>query len=191
MPKRMSPEDRAVYYDFLKRRDGEECRFCGRKPTEKSPLQVDHIDGWETWKTKKKARKVDTTRLQLLCASCNRKKDPGGRPRQASEYVSLEKEREQAKSVEEAGTDIEAPATFRASRINEQRVRTWILGYLTVHKDISLQEAVRTGAEIAECSKQATRAYLDKMVSLVGPLKLTESEPGTWHLGLKSTREEA
>lgn len=148
---RMNGKNRKRLYGIISVRDGEFCAMCEIVGSNKS-LCIDHIDN--------NNNNNDLDNLQLLCKSCNTKKNPRGKAKPENESAEVET----PKQSEE----------IRLKKKYEPMFRKWIEGQIQRYGRILLQDAVESGAEITGASIQTVERYLRKMCSLSGKLKVTE-----------------
>ena len=66
--------------------------------------------------------------------------------------------------------------------------RNWLQAYIRSHVEIPRVEAIAAGAEIVGVSTTATRRYLEKLVSLAGPLTKYKNESRKWMIKAKEGR---
>jgi hypothetical protein len=150
---------RTKWYMALCEEDGEECRVCHKKPPEVY-LEVDAIDGnhKHDWRSN----------VQLLCRSCNRRKDPRGKGRRKYPLSSSLLEQPKPATAEMA-KHLRCQPVFVAWL--EEEVRKcggWIL----------LEDAVNSGAAVADLSVVTIRRYLSSMASKKGKYQIPEdTEP--------------
>lgn len=147
---RMNERTRKRLYSMLVSRDGEFCATCGKAGLSET-LVVDHIDNNNA--------NNDPDNLQLLCRSCNTKKNPRGKakPRNASAEVH-----EQSASRE-----------LIKNEKCEPLFRQWIETQVSKWSRLELKDAVNSGAEVAGVSPATSMRYLDKMTSSAGKLRVT------------------
>jgi hypothetical protein len=148
---RMNSRARKRLYETVSARDEEFCALCGIVGSLKS-LCIDHIDN--------NNNNNDLDNLQLLCRSCNTKKNPRGKARPENESAEVET----PKQSEEV----------RLKKKYEPMFRKWIKKQLKRYGRILLQDAVESGAEVTGASIQTIERYLRKLCSLAGKLQVVE-----------------
>jgi NAD-dependent dihydropyrimidine dehydrogenase PreA subunit len=77
---RLNGRERNIAYNFLVFRDGEQCKVCHKTPPF-TKLDVEHSNGDPYYHNHKN--------LQLMCRSCNSRKNPRGKGRKGHDLVSL------------------------------------------------------------------------------------------------------
>jgi len=137
--------------------NGEYCKIC-KEPGTKMTLIIEHLDNNNA--------NNDLENLRLACQSCNILKNPRGKSKK-----KMSPERESAREI-----NIESTLSAAQAKNNESEplFRRFIYGYLLVHGGISVTDAVNGGAEYANCSQQATRRYIDKLISITGDYLLED-----------------
>ena len=150
---RMNGRNRKHLYQIISARDGEFCAMCGIVGSIKS-LCIDHRDN--------NNRNNDPDNLQLLCRSCNTKKNQRGKAKPENESAEVETPR-QSEEV-------------RLKKKYEPMFRKWIDIQVQRYGRILLQDAVESGAEVTGASIQTIERYFRKMCSLSGKLKVVEVE---------------
>lgn len=192
MPKLFTKKERAAWYAYLVLRDGEKCNQllddgsrCGRTPPE-WVLEIDHIDNSAQKARREKGAYSNNSpdNLHLLCKSHNRKKNPSRHKGDLQGTRTLKRNREIDKEdqIQTIFDYTDAPATMRKGTEAQQRFRTWILHYLEVYDNIEVQEALNSGAEIANCSQQAIQGYMKRITSQAGPCMVKRNDLGEWVL---------
>lgn len=143
---------REKWYDILIEEEGGHCKICGRSLPDVY-LEVDHKDG----NPKHDVR----SNVQLLCRSCNRKKNPRGKARRNAHpfnYKASEKPRI-------------STAEFQTNKRAEPLFRKWLLAMVKKHRRIPTEDAINGGAEYAGCSQITCRRYLQKLCSITGAFR--------------------
>jgi len=149
----MNGKTRKKLYMRIAERDGEFCRKCEKLPSE-GQLIIDHIDN------NNDNNSFDN--YQLLCRSCNYKKNPS---RPLDQCVS-KSEKNKVNSIS-------------INREKEPKFREWVYDVVK-GSGILWDDLVSSGAEKFEISIESAKRYLTKMVSKLG---LLESVP-TWDKGM-------
>ncbi len=135
---------------MLAKRDGEFCRHCGKVGISKG-LCIDHVDNRDTNNA--------PDNLQLLCRSCNTKKNPRGEA----------KREESGKAHFQASSrEVELKETY------EPMFRQWLAGQVEQYESIELKDAVEAGAEVTGASIQTIERYIRKMTSTAGKFRIVE-----------------
>lgn len=148
-----------LYPILVERQYGEYCKICG-EPGDQKSLIIEHLDNNNA--------NNGLENLRLSCQSCNILKNPRGKgqkkisPESAS---AREINIEQTKSAAQAKNDVSEPV-----------FRRWVYSFMLVHGKISVHDAVNAGAEVARCSSQAARRYVDKMTSITGDYQMSQGK---------------
>lgn len=179
MPKRFTPRERKIIYDFLVQRDGPRCMGC-QKPEEEVELVINHKDG------DRKNNHPDN--LDLRCRRCNLEwmvkmnlQGTGVRP----SGVSVDESVKVGVRVGRALKVDEEPPEMRVNREKEPLWRAWVLGRIIEGPPVQIWEAVDGGAEKYDVSQITVGRWLKKMLSPQGPLRLSEGRRGFQFLWLK------
>ena len=176
MPSRFQNNTREWVYLYLVARDGLRCFICGKKPTEKRRLEIDHAD--------QNPENKQPQNLHLLCRACNLEL----RNMPASEHVQIiakhtaknvrESERkddnENKKALKRILEYEYGSSEMRASSYYESRYREWIIEQLKHNGLLPRKEAINSGAEFVGCSPITISRYLDKLTSFEGILQITK-----------------
>jgi hypothetical protein len=143
----MNGRTRKKIYAILAARDGEECANprCGRIGLSKS-LIVDHRDNNNS--------NNDPDNLQLLCRSCNTRKNPRGKAKPKTESVEIYVPHSSKELIK--------------NEICEPIFREWIEKQVSKWKRLELKDAINSGAEVACVSPATTERYINKMCSTAG-----------------------
>jgi hypothetical protein len=152
-------------YPILVARDGEFCVLCGRVGINKS-LCIDHIDN--------NNNNNDLENLQILCRSCNTKKNPRGKHRPKNNSL-----------------EIETPNQSEEIRLNkkyEPVFREWVENQFKKYDSLLLKEVIDAGAEVTTASTQTIERYLRKMCSFAGVLEVFEEADKNKRVGYKFNR---
>lgn len=158
----MNSRTRKKLYEMLAARDGEYCRMCG-KVGSRETLCIDHIDNNNS--------NNEHDNFQLLCKSCNTKKNPRGKSKPKNDSV-----------------EIHEPPTSRQIVLNERyepTFRDYAERQLTRWNRIPLKDLINSGAEVTGASPQTIERYLDKMCSTAGKLTVVLVD-GVKHVEFKS-----
>ncbi|MGO9482056.1 MAG: HNH endonuclease [Candidatus Kryptoniota bacterium] len=148
---RMNGRDRKKWYAFLAKRDGEYCRKCDNAGTSKT-LIIDHIDN-------DNSNNVPEN-LQLLCRSCNAKKNHRGKAKLKNQIV-----------------EIHEPPTSKQIILNEKyepRFRGYTETRVSQQGMVLMKDLINSGAENTGASPQTTERYLEKMCSFAGKFRVVE-----------------
>lgn len=147
----MNSRTRRRLLPVLFARDGRCCKWCGEELTEKT-ARIDHVNNDNSDNA--------LTNMQILCHSCNVRKDPRGLGRfnpkrgQGIEHIGDGKQR--------------TSAELERNKETEPRYRRWLLMMVQKHKFVNGEDAVFGGAEAAHCSPETAKKYLRKLTSIVG-----------------------
>ncbi|MBM3156460.1 MAG: HNH endonuclease [Chloroflexi bacterium] len=160
MPRRWATQTRYWVYRFLVLRDGESCQECGKSPTTRNGLDIDHIDG--------NSHNNEESNLRLLHRECNVARENRRRPRRPS--VQGERENPRTRVLKQAIPYHEGSAEMQANFLFEVDYRIWLLQFVSQFGFITKKEAINAGAETVGCNPTTSAKYLAKLTSLAGPL---------------------
>ena len=62
---------------------------------------------------------------------------------------------------------------MHANGLYEDKARSWLVELVAARGDVLKRDAINAGAEFVGCSPMTIRRYIDKLTSLVGPLRET------------------
>lgn len=177
---RLSGRERNIAYEFLVIRDGEKCAGCQESPPF-IKLDVEHKDG-------NKFRHYHEN-LQLMCRSCNSKKNPRGKSKKGVDLVSLSLAISRCK-----------PAPEDTKLFLKKKYLPEFLNYLETefmdNKQLVYEKAITAGAlRSGFASKKTIREYLellscdDKQAPLI---KYKDNRTRVYYIRLKHpvTRDE-
>lgn len=192
MPK-LSPAERSDAWDLCAKRNGKRCKRCRRRAT-KGDSVVDHVDNNASNNPK------DGHNWQILCRSCNTKKNPRGAGRRGIDarhkMHSLERERGRdnagANDVPNEPEDDRTRADSESMRRNIERkpkFLEWLKGMLYDMQTIAVEDVVNGGAKIADLSQQTVRRYLDQECSITGDCEYYKVESGARHVRFRKDSE--
>ncbi len=183
MPK-LDKDARASAWDFCAKRDGKRCKRCKHKATPRSSV-VDHVDN-NPLNNPKHGRN-----WQILCHSCNTKKNPRGAGKRGIDarhkMRSLEREgergraREANRDADHAPEDARPQADSESMRRNIERkpkFLEWLEGLLMDMQTVAVEDIVNGGAKVAGLSQQTIRRYLDQECSIAGECEYYVLEQG-------------
>ena len=149
----MNGRTRNKLYMIIVRRDDESCKFCIRSPPEVN-LVIDHKDNDNT--------NNNLNNLQLICRSCNYKKNP----RRPLDMCVNKKSSSRFDSIS-------------INQEKEPKFREYVYKELQERERVSWDELVNSGAELVGVSIATTKKYIVKMVSKTGKLEKVQ----TWGIG--------
>ncbi len=160
---RMNGKKRGEAYDFLAPRDGEFCAICGKAGSAES-LVVDHIDN--------NCNNNDPDNWQLLCRSCNAKKNPRGKAKPKNDSLEIH----------------EPPSSEEIIRNKkyEPVFREWLGRLISKYKRVRLKDVISAGAEITGASLITIERYLEKLCSFAGKFRVVVVD-GVKHVEFKDS----
>lgn len=135
-----------LYPLIVEKQKGEYCIGCKRDPFilitigKNDKLVIDHIDNSN--------ENNDLSNLQLLCRGCN----------------TLKNHWRKMPFIE----DLPDSPTYKKSKQNEFRFRQYAMGRLLepeVNNFVHWDSIIQDGAEFCQCSEQAIKNYLSKMIA--------------------------
>jgi hypothetical protein len=132
-------------FKILIERDGPYCASCGRFCTHKS-LCIDHKDNNNS--------NNDLDNLQLLCRSCNTKKNPRGK-------AKPENKSNDAKILEQS-EEIRLKKKYIAIFL------PWLEDQIKIYGRVDKKEIIRSGAKVTDASMKTITDYLNVECSLAG-----------------------
>lgn len=187
MPRRWGTKTRLWAYRYLVLRDGEFCQICGKIPTARNTLDIDHLDG--------KPRNNETDNLRLLCRSCNTAL--GNKTRSPTPSAKCVCVREREKMEGKSATRIikidadyrQGSPEMKSNLLCEVSFRRWILSEVCSQGGYLKTDAIKEGAELVGCSPVTTARYLEKLISKAGPLSEQMDALGYKILVLRSKYE--
>jgi len=141
--------------------DDECCKFCGRSPPEVK-LVIDHKDN--------NNMNNNLNNLQLVCRSCNYKKNPR---RPLDMCVS-----------KESGSRFDS---ISINQKKEPKFREYVYDELKETGRALWNDLIDAGAEYVGVSIETTRKYLTKMVSKTGKLEKTQTFNLGWAVKYKES----
>ena len=152
-------------YLYLRERDGPACSICGKNEANIN-LEIHHIDG--------NPCNSDPLNLRLLCHSCNIKTEIKRNKNSRSKHhgVIVERGRKKLDATSKIKDKVDyqkGSAEMQANDYFELAFRNWLIAYIIIHKAITKDEAIASGAEITGASINACRNYLLKFKSEAGP----------------------
>lgn len=214
MPKRFSKVARYLNYQWLCRRDGEQCQHCGAVPT--NPMSAVRVElnsaaGGVSYipsaAPKRRIEKGEITleidhinedksdgrpeNLQLLCKSCNVGKQNRARSNRPSDLSVCVGERMRlegcpATRVVKSVVDYRSgSAEMQAAGQYEIPFRRWVMAVLRGTDHVEREDLIYSGAETVGCSPSTAERYLKKLMSSAGPLKEARDSMGGTVIMLK------
>ena len=151
---RMNSRIRKKFYPLLVARDSEECALCGVIGN-RSSLIIDHKDNDNSNNT--------IENYQLLCRSCNGKKNPRGKAKKQS--TMREKEIDYLKTKESS-------AELAKSEKCKPMFKKWLKEVIKQYGTLGVPELVNAGAEKINLSQQTTMRYLQGSCSFEGDYEI-------------------
>jgi len=151
---RMNSRNRKRLYDLISKRDGAWCAIC-KDTGEKSGLILDHIDNDNSHN--------DLSNFQILCRSCNNKKNPRGPGKKKSPVYVRGDEYEPPRRP--------TPELEKSERC-EPIFRQWLEDKVMELEKMEVHDVVYSGAEKAGCSPPTVNRYLGKMCSSEGKFEI-------------------
>jgi len=151
----MNSRTRKKWYTFLVKRDGEYCKGCGKLATE-CQLVVDHRDN--------DSKNNTESNLQLLCRSCNYRKNPRNEPLDLC---------------------VSNKNSISINQEKELQFRKFVYESLDESQVIEYDELINSGAEYFGISPETSKRYLKKMCSELGQLEKFKNSPGLFRTGNK------
>lgn len=148
---RMNSRNRKRLYEIVSTRDGEFCSMCGIVGSIKS-LCIDHIDN--------NNNNNDLDNFQLLCRSCNTKKNPRGKAK-----------------PENTSAEVETPKQSEEVRLKKEyrpKYCKWLESQIMRYERILVKQAILSGAKITGASSQTITRYLDEECSDAGFYQIVE-----------------
>ena len=149
----MNGRTRKRIYPILAQRDGEECSLCGVTGNTTS-LVIDHRDN--------NNNNNDLDNYQLLCRSCNGKKNPKGK-----------------RKVSTNETTVQQTTASREVILKERyepKFIEWIKDQIKRWERIGKEEVINSGAQITGASQQTITRYLNKLCSGAGMYHYTQED---------------
>jgi len=161
----MNKREHDIVFPLLVEKFGKKCRKCNKKFRIANPkkLLVDHIDNNNNNK--------DFGNLQLLCRSCNTKKN---HPRTTEP------------------TTRNAPPEFTAGKKNYKKAVKYVRGLMEDpenHNALEYDSLTNDIAACVDCSQQSVKNYLLKMISKRHGSYTTEERNGDLYLVPKNDEE--
>ena len=150
----MNKRQRDKAYAYLKSRFGAFCRGCQVLETERQ-LVVDHRDNDNSNNT--------PNNWQFLCRTCNYIKNPRLAERPLDSVSVCKKE---------------TPTEIRINRDKEPEFRKFVKEEVSIGNEVSEEELINSGAEMAGISPITAKRYLKKMCSEQGELVRVKRDDG-------------
>ncbi len=149
----MNSRNRKRIYPILTKRDGEFCAMC-EKVGSYETLFIDHIDN--------NNRNNELDNLQLLCRSCNTKKNPRGKAKPENDSCKIH----------------EPTATMEVllNRKYEPMFRDYLERQVQKYERVLKEEIIDSGAEVTDASIPTIERYLRKLCSTAGKYRIVEVE---------------
>lgn len=147
----MNKRDRDRRYPIIAARDGEFCAMCDKIGTVKT-LCIDHIDN--------NNRNNDPDNFQLLCRSCNGKKNPRGKAKPENKSIEVEL---QIQSEE-----------LRLKKKYTGLFMPWLERQIKRYGRVLMKEIIYSGAKISGASIKTITDYLNVECSIAGKYQVVE-----------------
>lgn len=157
---RMNSRNRRINYAILMQRDGQRCANCA-KLGDYGSLMIDHRDNDDN--------NNELSNLQLLCRSCNTKKNPRGKGKKHSPTRA---------SVDDYDKPRPMSPEMAKSILAKGKLRKWVAKEVRKHGYLALEDAIDSGTEVADCSEVAAKKYLKSMTSRMGKYEIILTEEG-------------
>jgi len=158
---RLNSRQRRKWYEFLVKRDGEQCKKCGRKPpNEVKKLLIDRIDN---------EGEYVHDNIQFLCYRCNYLKNPRmkERPLDKCECVS---EGESSEKV-----DLDIVTSIDINRQKQPLCQPYVENRLAKHPEgIEYGDLVQSIAFKLKISSVTAERYLKPLCSSEGPFEIIQ-----------------
>jgi len=170
---RLNSRQRKRIYKLLVDRDGEKCNKCGKKPpNEIKKLVIDRIDNQGDYS--------DLNRLQLLCYSCNYKKNPRIKERKplddvsVSECVNVDPNEVKGMNLREK-EELEPKSEIEINREKEPEVREYVKKRIRKESEAPWKDLIDSAAEVVDISPITTERHIRKLVSSEGEYEKVKS----------------
>jgi hypothetical protein len=147
---RLNKRTRDKLFPILAARDGEFCAACDKVGSTQS-LVVDHIDN--------NPNNNSLDNLQLLCRSCNTKKNPRGKAKPLNDSAEI--------------SSLPTTETIRLNWKYEQQFREWLEAQVRRYERVELDDAIASGAEVTGASTATIERYLKKLCSSAGRFRVS------------------
>jgi len=169
---RMNSRNRKVLYQQIAKQQGDWCNVC-REPSDSKPLVIDHIDNDNS--------NSDLPNLQLLCRSCNNRKNPRG-PGKKQSPICMD------------GSEHLPPRRFtpemEKNLVSEPLFRQFVANEILKYGKKELVGLICAGAEEASCSTPTATRYLQKMTSSQGKYEVVIVEGGKKYVRSREQNDE-
>jgi len=149
----MNSRTRKRLYKIIDARDGEFCAMCGVIGSFKT-LFIDHIDN--------NNNNNDLDNLQLLCRSCNTKKNPRGKAKKENESL-----------------DPETPNQSEELRLKKKYqllFLPWLERHIKRYERVLVKDIIYSGAKITGASIKVITDYLNVECSTAGRYQIVEDD---------------
>lgn len=168
---RLNSRQRRKWYEFLVKRDGEQCKQCGRKPpNEVKKLVIDRIDN--------KGEYVPEN-IQLLCYRCNYLKNPRMKKTEPLDLCVRECVNVNLNEVKDMNLrekeELEPKSEIEINREKEPEVREYVIKRVQKEKEVPWKDLIDSAAEIVDLSPITAQRHINKLVSSEGPLEKVKS----------------
>jgi len=150
---RMNSKTRTRLYPILVSTDGDYCAKCGRVGLNRS-LCVDHIDN--------NNNNNDLDNLQLLCRSCNAKKNPRGKAKPQNPSTEL--------------YDLHQSEELRLKKVYQPKFIAYLESQVTRYKRVPMKDFIYSCAKITGASKKTMTDYLNVECSTAGSYQIVETD---------------
>jgi len=147
----MNSKTRKRLYQILSERDGEFCAMCGNFGSYKS-LCIDHIDNNNS--------NNDPDNLQLLCRSCNTKKNPRGKAKPENKSIEVE--------------ILNQSEELRLKKKYSALFLPWLERQIKKYEKVLVKDIIYSGAKISGASIKTITDYLNVECSIAGNYQVVE-----------------
>lgn len=159
---KLSGKKRTELYEYLIKRDGAICQGYERSTHKANKLDIDKIDPSKGY-TKRN--------IQLLCRSCNCKKNPRGKGRAEVEFKD----------------QVVGSETYQLSQRYKQMFGDAVRSLIEEYGPLEWNELLDAATHLAGCSHQAGNRYLKQVTSIVGELERKRKD-GRVYVDIKPER---
>jgi HNH endonuclease len=147
----MNSKTRKRLYQILSARDGEFCARCGIVGSFKT-LCIDHVDNNNS--------NNDLDNLQLLCRSCNTKKNPRGKAKPENRSYEFE--------------ILNQSEELRLKKKYTRKFLPWLEWQIKRYGRVLVKEIIYSGAKISGASIKTITDYLNVECSAAGKYQVVE-----------------
>ena len=152
----MNSRDSKKYFKFLTKRDGGYCQMC-KVSRRKKKLVIDHIDN--------NNNHTYPDNLQLLCYSCNYKKNPRLSEREPFDNVCVRVTNNHNTDNYHLST---IPTEIMINKAKEPKFIIYTKETIDEHGKWEEKDLINSGAQVVGVSQITAKRYLDKLCSSAG-----------------------